>query len=273
MEIHEQSISRSHSLCELLLEEIATGYRGKEIDADHSTASSHWKNAMSQKSIDVVISGGGLKGYFVTGASVVLKKELDARNITIARAAGTSAGAWAAMFLLLGITTNDWIETYYACQDRQHVTIHEAYGSVIPWLKQRLPENSWQICNHRLHICITEVTLTGFKRHVINEFHNNDDLYEACLASSTIPILSEKSGLRRYRNMWVIDGGLTSNLPIFEDHLREQLIFNLSHVHYSFQLLIAPKDPCIEALIVRGAMMMCRFFKVSEASRSYTPSV
>lgn len=206
VEIHEQLPSRCHKLCERLLAEIATGHGHEEDDIDHSTVTSHWANALSQKSVDIVISGGGLKGYFVTGASFVLKKELEARNITIARASGTSAGAWAAMFLLLGITTNDWIETYYACQDRPYVTIHEAYESVIPWLKQRLPANSWEICNHRLHICITEVTMTGLKKHVINEFHNNDDLYEACLASSTIPILSEKAGLRRFRNMWVIDG-------------------------------------------------------------------
>jgi predicted acylesterase/phospholipase RssA len=210
MEIHQQISSRSHALCERLLNEIAAAHGHSGVDPDHSTATStatsSWARALEEKSIDIVISGGGLKGYFVTGASVVLKRELDARGITIARAAGTSAGAWAAMFLLLGITTNDWIETYYACQDRPHVTIHEAYGSVIPWLKQRLPANSWEICNNRLHICITEVSLTGLKRHVISEFHNNDDLYEACLASSTIPVLSEKTGLRRYRNMWVIDG-------------------------------------------------------------------
>lgn len=208
MDIHEQLPFRSHVLCERLLNEITHHGQHRENERDSSAYNSHWKKAIEQKSIDVVISGGGLKGYYVTGASVVLKQQLDAHKITIARAAGTSAGAWAAMFLLLGITTNDWIETYYACQDRPHVTIHEAYGSVIPWLKQRLPANSWEICNHRLHICITEVTLTGFKRHVISEFHSNDDLYEACLASSTIPILSEKSGLRRYRNMWVMDGTL-----------------------------------------------------------------
>jgi hypothetical protein len=241
IEIHQQVPTRSHALCERLLHEIASSHGHVEDGDDGSTATSQWARARQEKTVDLVISGGGLKGYYVTGASVVLQKELDARGIKIGRTAGTSAGAWAAMFLLLGITINDWIETYYACQDRAHLTIHDAYESVIPWLKQRLPENSWEICNHRLHICITEVTMTGLKRHVINEFHNNDDLYEACLASSTIPILSEKAGLRRFRNMWVMDGGLTSNLPIFEDNAHPQLIFNLSHVHYSLQLLIAPK--------------------------------
>jgi len=42
--------------------------------------------------IDIVLSGGGLKGYFVNGAAYVLLKELKKRNVKIARVSGASAG-------------------------------------------------------------------------------------------------------------------------------------------------------------------------------------
>lgn len=204
--MHVPHASRTHTLCERILHEVAASHdtimREKKVDE-----SSQLYAAQQKKSIDVVISGGGLKGYYVTGASVVLQREMIAHDIEVSRAAGTSAGAWAAMFLILGITIPDWIETYYACQDRQDVVIHEAYSLVIPWLKQRLPKNSYEICSGRLFISITEISLWGGLQHrVISHFESNDDLYEACLASSTIPILSEKGGLRKYRDMWVLDG-------------------------------------------------------------------
>jgi len=53
--------------------------------------------------IDVVISGGGLKGYFMVGCGYILMGQLAKHKINIARIAGASAGAWAGMFLLTGI--------------------------------------------------------------------------------------------------------------------------------------------------------------------------
>lgn len=50
-------------------------------------------------------------------------------------------------------------------------------------------------------------------------------------------------------------------MPIFEDFQRPQLVFNLSHVHYPFKLLISPTDPCIESLVIKGAMIMARFLR------------
>lgn len=38
--------------------------------------------------IDIVISGGGMRGYFMTGCSSILKNELNKRNIKIARISG-----------------------------------------------------------------------------------------------------------------------------------------------------------------------------------------
>ena len=49
--------------------------------------------------IDLVVSGGGLKGYFACGAYAVLQQHLIQNNIKIARVSGSSAGAWSALFI------------------------------------------------------------------------------------------------------------------------------------------------------------------------------
>ena len=81
--------------------------------------------------IDLVISGGGFKGYFMCGASHVLTKELAKRNMSINRIGGTSAGAWAGLFICCGFTASHWMETYLACKDRPDGTIHEVYTELV----------------------------------------------------------------------------------------------------------------------------------------------
>jgi hypothetical protein len=68
-------------------------------------------------SIDLVVSGGGLKGYFVCGCVSVLQRQLASHNIHIARVSGASAGAWSGFFVCTGVTTAMWMESYYKCYD------------------------------------------------------------------------------------------------------------------------------------------------------------
>jgi hypothetical protein len=63
--------------------------------------------------VDVVISGGGLKGFFVTGAWAVLR-EIDGKRIRIRRIAGTSVGACCAVYMACSIDPVVWSTTYNA---------------------------------------------------------------------------------------------------------------------------------------------------------------
>jgi len=212
--------------------------------------------------IDIVISGGGLKGYFMTGCSHILQHELRKQNIRIARVSGASAGAWAGLFMLTDFGTHNWLETYYLCQARPHLTMHEAYTEIWPWVNSHLPENAWQICSGRLFISITEVTwYGGLHNHLISEFTSNFDLFEACLASSTVPFISLPTMFRKYRDMYVVDGGITNNVPVFTDYAHRQLVFRLGDVSYPWHSLVTPRDQVIEALVVRGAIQMSRFLQ------------
>jgi hypothetical protein len=69
-------------------------------------------NSTSSNSIDLVVSGGGLKGYFLMGASLILRRQLARRGLHIARVAGASCGAWAAFFIMSGVSTEIWLKTY-----------------------------------------------------------------------------------------------------------------------------------------------------------------
>ena len=65
---------------------------------------------------------------------------------------------------------------------------------------------------------------------MISEFHSNDELIQACCASSTIPYITEGSWCRYFRGLPVLDGGLSNNRPLFKDAVRRQLVFQLSEV-------------------------------------------
>ena len=68
---------------------------------------------------------------------------------------------------------------------------------------------------------------------IISEFYSNDDLYECCKASATIPFITERYGLRRFRGELVADGSFTNDLPVFKDQKRRQLVFDLGELEYS----------------------------------------
>jgi hypothetical protein len=190
--------------------------------------------------IDIVISGGGLKGYFMAGCTRVLMDELEKHNIKIARIAGASAGAWAAVFMLCSYSVHDWIETFHQCKETPHKLIHETYDDIKDWVLAGLPPDAYAICTGKLFISITTVSIYGFKNILVSEFSSNEDLLNCLFASSTIPFMTEPKGLRKLRGQWVCDGGLTNNCPVFPDGLRRQLVFRLFEVEYPFRLLVNP---------------------------------
>ena len=59
--------------------------------------------------VDLVISGGGLKGYSMVGATLLLKRHFERRGVELGRVSGTSCGAWCAFFLVSGISTEAWL--------------------------------------------------------------------------------------------------------------------------------------------------------------------
>ena len=222
--------------------------------------------------IDIVLSGGGLKGYFMAGCGFVLTEELAKQNIKIGRVAGTSAGSWAGMFLLTGFDTKDWLETYYACQANPDLTLLEVYEKIWPQgVESLMAEDAYITCTDRLFISVTEITRWGLQNRMISKFRSNRELFECCCASSMIPYLSH---MKLYwdlkcHNMWCLDGGITNNTPIFPDGNNRQLVFRLYEVEYPWRGMLQAVDTCIETLTLRGGLLMSRFLQ-GEAMDSIT---
>ena len=63
--------------------------------------------------IDIVVSGGALRGYFLLGARHAIE---DRGDLEVRRYSGTSAGAWAAMLMATGVSSGDWLRTYTLTQ-------------------------------------------------------------------------------------------------------------------------------------------------------------
>ena len=141
--------------------------------------------------VDLVISGGGLKGYFILGARHAIA---DRGDLRVCRYSGTSAGAWTAMFMACGLSNADWLATYTltaavarraAERGEAAPALMEAYrDSVWPWLSTVLPSDAYKRCSGKLFITITKVENLKPRPHVISHFGSNEELFEACVASS-----------------------------------------------------------------------------------------
>ena len=87
-------MSTKHSLCKALLDEIQ-----ESVSVFKPSKSLHALTSLeisdrdeSQAEVDLVISGGALKGYYVAGCSHILQAVFRQQDIRIMLIAGASAG-------------------------------------------------------------------------------------------------------------------------------------------------------------------------------------
>jgi hypothetical protein len=209
--------------------------------------------------LDLVISGGALRGYYMVGVADALKR---CQGVQIGRLAGASAGAWCAVFIACGLSAVDWAETYTATQRlmADGTPLLDAYRR---FRADLLPPDAHLRCSGRVFISITEVRGGLLHNTVVSEFHSREDVLAACIASSQLPFISTRGFGWRFRGSLVLDGGMTNNVPVFRGSPRPQLVVRLSRVPYPLSLALTPADPCIEALIVRGAVDAARLLSGS----------
>eukprot|EP00622_Pseudochattonella_farcimen_P008125 FR744293.1.p1 GENE.FR744293.1~~FR744293.1.p1 ORF type:complete len:198 (+),score=14.00 FR744293.1:296-889(+) len=181
--------------------------------------------------LDIVVSGGGLRAYYVLGAAVVLDALVKSGRITVRRYAGASAGAWVSMFMASGLHPLDWAETYYQSMVARPALLLDGYRNIMPsMILKVLPEDAYRRCSGRVFISITIMKFGRCENMIVSEFQSNLDLIEACMASSTIPFITTSGFGQHFRGHRVIDGGATNNIPVFTDSARRQLMVDLSRV-------------------------------------------
>ena len=62
-----------------------------------------------------------------------------------------------------------------------------------PWLQTVLPADAHEKCSGRLFVTITTLDQRGLQKLTVSQFDSNQDLFEACAASSCVPMVSTPS--------------------------------------------------------------------------------
>jgi hypothetical protein len=173
------------------------------------------------------------------------------------------------LFMATGLSSSDWLLSYTLtarvaqqarAQGKAEPALMEAYREKLwPWLSTVLPADAHKKCSGRLFVTISTLTRTGPRPLIVSHFESNQELFEACATSSSIPMVTQKGFGSNFKNTRGFDGLFTHNVPVFNDGVRPQLIFDLGKVQYSLSALVRPSDPCIEALAVSGALQTRRF--------------
>ncbi|EFP06200.1 hypothetical protein CRE_13800 [Caenorhabditis remanei] len=204
-------------------------------------------------------SGCGFLGAYNFGAASRLMKEEEIIRKKVDRIAGASAGSLVAAILVLAPEKLDaGIETLYSMADQVH---SRPFGAMTPGyylndqlVRVQIRKNSlkklkkFQIIDDflpkdiekaqgKLHVSITKYK--NWENFIINKFDSREHLISCLLASCYIPMYS-----MGYRGVppvineeEYIDGGMTNNLPVFED------VKTITCSPFSSLADICPEDP------------------------------
>lgn len=120
--------------------------------------------------VDVVVSGGGMKGYYVVGAWSVLRHLIKKGVIRVRRWAGASVGACSAMYMCCDVEPLRWAATYFECRAYLIGTGGSVTQSFNEVSHRILPDNAAELCSGKVFVSITHMTLTGPKNVVVSDF-------------------------------------------------------------------------------------------------------
>ncbi|PFX28606.1 patatin-like phospholipase domain-containing protein 3 [Stylophora pistillata] len=193
--------------------------------------------------LNLTFSGCGFLGIYHIGVMSCLKQNATSLLGRVKCFGGASAGAFAAVGLVMNLDVSDIVESVLRLGKRANSLslgpFHPSFQIVKTVRKafdQMLPDNAHEIATGRLHISLSQVTLTGFKNVIISEFYSKEDLIEALVASSYVPVFSGMFPAV-YRGKYYVDGGISDNLP---QHFKEGETITVSP--FSGEHDICPKD-------------------------------
>jgi len=177
----------------------------------------------------ISISPGGFLGFYLLGISTFIKEKY---NVDEYNFSGASAGAWNALFMCykkdpqkLAIELIDAIE-------KNGKNIHNMEKIIKELLLGNYKEEDFDLS--RLQIGITTLHIIP-RVMIVTDFQTLEDAIDCCISSSHIPLVT--GGLiNKYKNNWVLDGGLM--YPKFIDIVKPELqitpsIWN-NNYNYSF---------------------------------------
>ncbi len=219
---------------------------------------------LPEKTFDIVVGGGGLKGFYNIGAFEVIKLLLTNSQINIRYYTGVSSGAYVCVFTLLGININT-IKNMYEFAKKNKLR-HDLNKILCKICYHIFPSNAHEICNGKLRILVSQFTLKGLVPIIIDKFESKEHLIKILHATSFIPFLTtnEFEGVEINGNKY-FDGAFTNNTPIIFKHDLPQLVFFTSAVKNSDNInMFKITDTNPENLILKGIEDIQLFIKCLE---------
>lgn len=200
--------------------------------------------AIKAVEMDVVIGGGGWRGQYAGGAMSVLQA-LDRQHgiKVIQRYSGSSIGALTVAYFASTTSYIDYAASHTAFQDLWKPSRFWRAGSVlIGMLDSALGPDAYKLCSNRVHINISTFT-TPPRAVLVSEFADQETLIQALVTSASLPGYTGKFPYTQWGDVRALDGGITNNLPLFDDGVRAQLSINLGWMEHGLLHTLTPVGP------------------------------
>ncbi|XP_008547694.1 1-acylglycerol-3-phosphate O-acyltransferase Pnpla3 [Microplitis demolitor] len=170
--------------------------------------------------MNLSFAGCGFLGIYHVGVAVCFKKY--APHLLLEKISGASAGAIAACCLLcdlpLGLYTSDLLKLSKEARRKTLGPFSPTFNLqaiLLESLQKYLPEDAHIRVNGKLHISLTRVY--DGRNVIVSQFNSREDLFQALLATSFVPIFS---GILppRFHGIRYMDGGFSDNLPTLDEN-------------------------------------------------------
>jgi len=215
---------------------------------------------------DLILAGGGFKGYYHLGLYKILKFFEKNKKIKIRYIVGTSTGAISAIIYACNLDFDRWINTFYKI--KKNIYKSDLHNTVVEIMKCELPINAYQLCNNKIKILTSRLTIFGFVEEIFDKFESNEHLLKVLSASIKIPFLTSNDLLgEKINNKYYYDGFFIRLSPIIFNNDLPQLFIRTYATNYSNTLSLKPFDSHIELLSLRGLYESKKFFKYDKQNK------
>lgn len=161
--------------------------------------------------INLVISGGGIKFFYLLG----IKKALQNLNnkIIISKYSASSSGALFIVLMACNINNKILINNYLSILNSNKNKLE----LIDNFLTKVLPYNAYKICSNKVFISLTRLMIP-FKNEIISTFYSNRHLIDIVKASCSFPLFINNKLYFKLNNKYYIDGCFTNNTPLFNNN-------------------------------------------------------
>jgi hypothetical protein len=152
----------------------------------------------------MVITPGGLYGYYMLGVTRYIKKNYDLNEYVFS---GSSAGAWCALFLCLKDKKHVTMLLFQLVQSMQEEMGSRTMYDFLFAMKQKVLELTTTADYHldRLHIGVLNYENYELKTTIYCDFVSLEDAVNCCISSSNIPFLTGEFS-HTYQGSMALDG-------------------------------------------------------------------